>query len=305
MPKEVEIYTPEDCWDQMEYELDNGPIKGTTTYNDELDNAWTWRPGEYNIWTGYANEGKSLMLKQLCLIKALEEDVKFLFSSPEDMPVAEFYADMIHTLSGRSTDKDRDNFISKDLYRYCFELIKDKFIFVNIKPPDNTIENTLKEFEKLIVKHDDVFGCILDPILKFTPSKNAPDRDDKFAAHIGMLATQFAIDTMTSVHLVMHQLTPKQNTAGLYEKPNMYAVKSGGSWADGVSNMLFVQRPNYSQDKMDTKVIMGSQKIKKQKLVGIPQDIELTFNRKTNRYQTTSGRDMFNFNKFLPKNHKF
>lgn len=247
----------------------------------------------------------SLMLKQLCLIKALEENKRFLFSSPEDMPVAEFFADMIHTLSGKSTDKERDNYISRELYEYCYNLIKDKFIFLNIKPPFNTIEKTLSEFRLLIEEYDNVLGCILDPILKFTPSKEAPERDDKFAAHIGMLATQFAIDTMTSVHLVMHQLTPKLNAAGLYEKPNMYAVKSGGSWADGVSNMLFVQRPNYSKDKFDTKVLMGSQKIKKQKLVGVPQDIELTFDRKTNRYKTMSGRDMFNFNKFLPKNHKF
>ena len=74
MSYKVEIITPESCKEQMENEYVNGPIKGTTTYNKELDNAWTWRPGEYNIWTGYANEGKSEMLKQLCLIKALEED---------------------------------------------------------------------------------------------------------------------------------------------------------------------------------------------------------------------------------------
>jgi hypothetical protein len=45
--------------------------------------------------------------------------------------------------------------------------------------------------------------------------------------------------------------------------------------------------------------------IKKQKLVGIPQNIELEFNRKTNRYKMKDGRDMFNFNKFLPSWHRF
>lgn len=305
MSYKVDIITPEDCRDQMDHEYEHGPIKGTTTYNSDLDNAWTWRPGEYNIWTGYANEGKSEMLKQICLIKALEENKAFLFASPEDLPASEFYAGFIHTLSGCSTDKDRDNFISKSLYDYCYDLIKDKFVMVNIKPPHNTIENTLDQFKKLIDEMGNVYGCILDPILKFTPSKNSPERDDKYAAHIGMIATQFALDEMISLHIVMHQLTPKLDNEGKYAKPNMYAVKSGGSWADGVHNMLYVQRPNYAQDKLDDSVIMGSQKIKKQKLVGIPQDISLRFNRKTNRYKTEDGRDMFNFNKFLPSGHLF
>ena len=305
MSYKVEIITPESCKEQMENEYVNGPIKGTTTYNKELDNAWTWRPGEYNIWTGYANEGKSEMLKQLCLIKALEENKMFLFASPEDLPASEFYAGFIHTLSGYSTDKDRDNYISKRLYDYCFDLIKDKFVMVNIKAPHNTIENTLDTFEELIDKYKNVAGVIMDPILKFTPSKNAPDRDDKYSAHIGMLACQFALDNMTSIHLVMHQLTPKLDNNGMYAKPNMYAVKSGGSWADGVHNMLYVQRPNYAQDKLDDSVIIGSQKIKKQKLVGVPQDVLLKFNRKTNRYKMEDGRDMFNFNKFLPSWHRF
>ena len=55
-----------------------------------------------------ANEGKSEILKQICLIKSLEENKKFVFYSPEDFPPEEFYDGMIHTLSGMSTDKDRN-----------------------------------------------------------------------------------------------------------------------------------------------------------------------------------------------------
>lgn len=54
------IYTPEDCYDLMIKGLREGKVKGSTTYNEELDNCWTWRKKEANIVTGYANEGEIL-----------------------------------------------------------------------------------------------------------------------------------------------------------------------------------------------------------------------------------------------------
>jgi twinkle protein len=294
----VEILKPEDCYDQMLYEYQHGKIKGTTTYNSRIDNAWTWRLQEFNIWTGYANEGKSLMIKQMSLIKALKEKKKFIFCSPEDYPASNFFDDMIHTLSGMSTDKDRNNYISQGMYEHCYNLIKDLFYFLYIKPPDNTIEQVLSQFQKLIDK-EEIFGCIIDPILKFTRSPKAPDKDDQYAAYIGTMMVDFARRNNISLHLVMHQLTPKMTESGLYPKPNMYTVKGGGSWNDGVDNLLYVQRPFYAKDKINDEVLFGSQKIKHQKLVGIPQDIKLKFNRKTNRYMMEDMDDMFYFDSFL------
>lgn len=294
----VEIYKPEDCLDVMLHDYQNGKVKGTTTYNSTIDEFWTWRLQEFNIWTGYSNEGKSEMLKQICLIKALEEKKKFIFSSPEDYPPQEFFDGMIHTITGGSTDRDRSNYISYELYEKAYDLIKDLFYFVYIKPPFNTIEKVLSEMEKIAEK-EEIYGCIIDPILKFTPSKNAPDRDDRYAGYIGTLMVDFARRMNVSMHMVMHQNTPRLNEAGLYPKPNMYNVKGGGSWNDGVDNLLFVQRPFYAKDKLNDSVLFGSQKIKKQKLVGVPDEAELKFNRKTNRYLTSTGQDLFYFDKFL------
>lgn len=267
--------------------------KGITMMCIEVDSpSHTYLCTEYHIPTH-----NSLILKQFCLIKALEENKKFIFSSPEDYPPAEFYDDMIHTLAGGSTDKDRDGYISDTLYKHCFGIINDLFHFVYIKPPYNTIESVLEEFDKLM-RNNDTYGCIIDPILKFTPSKDAPERDDKYAAYIGSMMVDFARRNNISLHMVMHQLTPRVQENGLYAKPTMYNVKGGGSWVDGVDNLLCVQRPFYAKDKENPMVVFGSQKIKKQKLVGIPQDVELEFNRKTNRYMINKT-DLFYFDKFL------
>ncbi|WP_163094112.1 DnaB-like helicase C-terminal domain-containing protein, partial [Acinetobacter baylyi] len=162
---------------QMLHDLEYGKQKGSTTYNDDLDQCWTWRKEEFNIWTGYANEGKSLFLKQIAMPKALKENWKFAFCSPEDYPPSEFFDDMIHTLSGLSTDKDRRNVIRRDLYMQIAERIKKNFYFVYVDPPNNTIRGVLEEFRKL---HEDVGldGCVIDPLLKFSRPKGMSDRDD-------------------------------------------------------------------------------------------------------------------------------
>jgi twinkle protein len=293
----------------MKKGLREGKVKGTTTYNEQIDMCWTWRKQEANIWTGYANEGKSLFLKQLCLIKALKEKWRFAFCAPEDFPAEEFYDDCIHTIAGISTDKDRLPFISEEQYDKAFALLKDLFVFVYLKPPHNTIKGALAEFEKLC-EEEQIDGCIIDPLLKFARPKGFTDRDDIYASYVGSLCSDFCRHTNTSFHLVMHQLTPQQDPmTKKYKEPNMYSIKGGGSWADGFDNVLNVWRPNYAVDKLDATVQFGSQKIKKQKLVGIPQKMECGFDRKTNRYveknqgaitpDTMYGEPLFNFDSIM------
>lgn len=295
---ETNVFTVKDCINEMLFDYDNGKRKGSTTHNDRLDQCWTWRKEEFNIWTGYANEGKSAFIKQLCMSKAFGSKWKFAFCSPEDYPPAEFFDDMIHTMGGLPTDRDRKTRLSRDQYMYLVEQIKDSFHFVYIDPPDNTINHVLKKFKAL---HEEVGidGFIIDPLLKFARPKGFPEKDDMYAAYIGSLCVDFARKTKTSLHLVMHQVTPKREN-GKYPEPSMYSMKGGGSWADGSDNVMSIWRPNYAMDKQDDEVEFHSQKIKKQKLVGFPQRLKMRFNRITNRYiDYVSGEPIFNFDKMI------
>jgi twinkle protein len=299
----VTIYKPEDCLDEMLNSLRNGKVKGTTTYSDEVDKCWTWRKKEANIWTGYSNEGKSFFLKQLFMAKALNEGWKGIFCSPEDFPPDEFFDDAIHTLTGKSTDRDRvDNLISEKEYREAFEYIKDKFIFLYIEPPNNTVQGVLKEMEKIIEK-EDIDVAVIDPLIKFSRPKDMSDRDDIYASFIGSICTDFCRKSDLSFHLVMHQLTPVMDAmTKFYLEPNMYRIKGGGTWSDGFDNVLSVWRPKYAIDKLDPTVQFSSQKIKKQKLVGIPQKMEMSFDRKSNRYlDKQNNESIFDFDKFIKK----
>lgn len=297
--KDVIIQTPEDVLGEMLLELEKGREKGSTTFINDLDKCWKWRKSETNLWVGMSNEGKSAYLRFISLVKALEDNWRFAFYAPEDYPAKEFYDDMVHTLTGLPTDKDHPMCITEELYRKAIDLIKDKFHFVYIKPPKNTIQEVLEQFAGLMEDYD-LDAVIIDPFVKCTRPAEHMQRDDLYAAFVGGMCMDFARAWNVSLHLVMHVITPEIDSNGYYVKPNMYRIRGGGTHAETHDNVLFVQRPKYAKDKLDPTVLFGSQKIKKQKLVGIPQEFMMGFDRKTNRYVNhDTGENLYNFDKWF------
>ena len=66
---------------------------------------------------------------------------------------------------------------------------------------------------------------------------------------------------------------------------NLNNIKGGGTFADKADNVVYVWRPNRALDFRCTEVQIGSQKIKKQKLVARPCDVDgIDFDFKANRY---------------------
>jgi len=307
MKKNIEkfINTPIDDYDQMNYDLTNGQEKGSTTYIDIYDNCWKWKPGTFNIISGYQNEGKGQWLRFICLIKALEENKKFVFYSPEDYPSSAIWLDLIHTLSGCSTDKDNYNFISPKQYDEAYELIKDKFYFVYIKPPNNTLSEIMKSFREILEKDKDCFGFIIDPHIKVMRDEDVAGlRDDLYGAYVTSTLCDFSRTNNVITFLVMHQNNPEKDARGCYVEPDTYRIKQGSSYSDTADSVHIVWRNNYAKDKLDTHVIIGTKKVKVQKLVGIPQLFPLNFNRKTNRYTNLDGTDLYNFSKHFNRHEK-
>lgn len=298
--KKYTLYKLDDCQDKMSEGFHKGKVKGSTTHISDVDKCWTWRKQEFNLWTGYMNEGKSIFIRFLSLIKALMDDWTFLFAAPEDFPPEEFYDDLIHMLIGLSTDRDNTNQMPEDWYIRAMDAIKKNIFFV-YPEPGSTVADTLIAFAEImeIMKVDAV---IMDPLIKFARPKDLSDRDDIYAQHVTSICTDFCRKKNVSLHLVLHQLTPRLLENGYYPKPSAYYIKGGGTWADGVDNILTVWRPEYAKDKLSNLVRFSSQKIKKQKLVGIPQEVEMKFNRRSNRYVTfTSEEDLFDFDNLMRK----
>lgn len=277
------IFQVADVFQDMLDMYRNGQKRGSTTYFKELDSHWSWCTGEVNIWTGYNNEGKTQFLLQLCLVKAIAEGWKFAIFSPENIPVAEFYTDLVHTYIGKSADRYYTNIMTEQQLREGAEFMEKHFYIVY--PPKDFKLETIEEKFLYLIRKKGVRGCILDPYNMIEHLMVGGEREDLYISRFMTKLTRFARENDVSMHLVAHQNTPKPNEQGNYPKPILYNIKGGGTFADKADNVLVVHRPNRGSNPADTEVVFYADKIKKQKLVGIPGVcLGLNFDRSTNRY---------------------
>ena len=263
-----------------------GQKRGSTTYIPEIDKAWTWREGETTIWTGYQNEGKSLMLNQLCAIRAYWEDAKVAVFSPENMPLDDFYNDIIEMYIGKSADPYySNNYMTSEEFEEGMEFVNKNF-FLIYPDKDFTIDSIF-ERTRYLVKTKGIRTLIIDPYNTVEHKIKTGEREDLYISRFMAQIKRVNIELGISTHLVAHQLTPRKNDkdGGRYFKPDLNSIKGGGTFADKADNVNFVWRPNRAIDFKDRDVVFGSQKIKKQKLVGIPQEItDISFDIRQNRY---------------------
>lgn len=280
------VFFVSDVKDSMLNSYRNGQKRGTTTYVDCIDKSWTWRGGEVNLWTGYQNEGKTLMLNQLCVIRAIKESSRVGIFSPENMPLDDFYNDIIEMYIGKSCDPYyTNNYMSEDEFQKGLQFCEDNF-FLIYPEKDFKIESIF-ERAKYLIKKKGIRTLIIDPYNTVEHKMKSGEREDLYISRFMAQLKSFAVEYDLSINLVAHQLTARANDkdGGRYYKPSLNNIKGGGTFADKADNVLIVWRPNRALDFKDKEVIFASQKIKKQKLVGIPQDVtDIFFDVRSNRY---------------------
>lgn len=287
--KEIQIhgvYTAEMVFPEILDRYRNGQKRGSTTYFPQIDKAWTWREGEVTIWTGYQNEGKTLMFLQLALIRAIKEGIPVAVFSPENMPLVDFFNDLIESIIGKSADPFYQyNYMSEQELRFAVELIT-KYFYLIYPDEDFKIETIFEKTEFLVKKHG-IRTLLIDPYNTVEHLMKGGEREDLYISRFMSKIKKFAVDKDISVHLIAHQNTPKHNDKdeGRYFKPSANNIKGGGTFADKADNVVIVWRHNRGITWSDPEVTFESQKIKKQKLVGVPNLIDnLIFDIKTNRY---------------------
>jgi twinkle protein len=279
------IFEAEDVWEEMQDGYNNGKERGTTTYFPDIDRAWTWRPGEVTVWTGYQNEGKSLMLNQLSLVKAIKESRCFAEFTPENMPISDFFDDLIEMYVGKSCDPYYEhNLMSKEEYEDAYRFVNKHFFVIYPNLMDFRIDVVL-ERAKWLVRRKGVQDIIIDPYNTIHHEMRSGEREDLYICRFMDKLKNFAVMNRVGVHLVAHQVTPRKDSEGRYPKPDINYIKGGGSFGDKADNVVYVHRPDRAIDFSSKEVVFGSQKIKKQKLVGIPQDVMgIIFDVRSQRY---------------------
>lgn len=273
----------------------NGQPLGTTTYFEDVDPCWKWRLGEVNVWSGYNNEGKSLFLKQIQIAKSIGDGWKHAVFSPEEVPLNEWFTDLIESYVGKSADKEQakfHNYMSQMEINNAMDFISEYFYSI-FPEKDHSLESLLAKFSYCVRKYN-VKTVTFDPYNQIHHLMKNGEREDLYISRFMSELKRFAVKHMVSVNLVAHQVTPSFIKGENYPEPNLYKIKGGGTFADKADNVLAVWRENRNTDKFDTGVAFISQKIKKQKLTGIPGRADLTYDRNQNRYFEMSGKSPIN-----------
>jgi twinkle protein len=276
------VFTVSMEWDKMLYEFRNGKRYGTTTYFTNFDKHWKWRHGEVTIITGYNNEGKSCFWNALQVKKAEMEGWKFAMFCPENYPVSELIDELIHCYVGKSTDKRFSNWMTEDEYREGANFINDHFLFV-LPEDDYQLDSILSRF-KYIIRRYGVNCCTIDPYNNIDHLMERGEREDLYISRFMSKLKKFSIDNDICMGLVAHQVTPMFQGKEDYPQPDIYKIKGGGTFADKTDNVISLWRPyrksNYENPLV--KIIVG--KIKKQRLVGRPGEVEFSYDIAQNRY---------------------
>jgi len=277
------IITIHDVCLEIINDYNNGLNKGTTTYFSDWDKHFTWRRGEVTIWTGYNNEGKSTFLRHLQLCKSAYESTRWAFFAPEDYPSKDFYTDLVHSYVGKSIDRCYLNVMTEDELIDGMDAIRDWFYLVD--PIKDKSLDSIFELMLYLVKKKGIEGITIDPYNQIEHAMKIGEREDLYISRFMSQLKRFSIVNDVYVNLVAHQVTPDFGRGEKqYPKPNIYRIKGGGTFADKADNVISVWRPNRFVDRDDPTVLVESQKIKKQRLVGIPGEMAFEYNRINNRY---------------------
>jgi twinkle protein len=282
------VFTVSMEWEKMLNEFRNGKRYGSTTHFNNFDKHWKWRQGEVTIITGYNNEGKSSFWNALQVMKAERDGWKFAMFCPENYPVSELIDELIHCYTGKSTDKRFANVMSEEEYKDGANFINDHFLFV-LPEDDYQLDNILSRF-KYIVRRYGVNGCTIDPYNNIDHLMERGEREDLYISRFMTKLKKFSIDNDVCFGLVAHQVTPFFQGKEDYPQPDIYKIKGGGTFSDKADNVISVWRPyrktNYKNSEV--RIIVG--KVKKQRLVGIPGEIEFSYSTTENRYWDGSTR---------------
>ena len=278
--------------DSMLSSFKTGRSQGETTHFKIIDKHFRWKRGELTLMHGIMNQGKSTMIMQMCLLKAINEGYKYAFFSPEQDPPDDFYDDLIHMYIGKTTQHGFDNQMSEAEYIKGMDFIKDHFYYVFPEDESPTPEYINARFVDLIKKHK-IDGCIIDPYNQLDNDiKKNGGREDLYLSAFLSKQKRLAQTHQIFMVIISH---PKgslsKNANGDYEKPNIYDLSGGAMWSNKCDNVLCTYRPYYTSDFERRDVQFTSQKIKKQKLCGTPGTVDLVFRRGAMRYSEMDGQN--------------
>lgn len=276
------IYFVEDLYESMLANFKKGIQLAPTTRFGEMDEFFRWKKGDINLWTGYANMGKSFFVLQLMLTKSLYDGWKWAIFSPENFPANDFYDDLVEMLTGKWLNQ-----MNEVEYKEACDFINEHIYYI-YPEDDHTIENIHEKFRYLILKKG-VDGVLVDPFNQLDKNQKAYERDDQYLSRTLKDIKRFALLNAVSYNIIAHPNKPNYKEDRSLPPADMYDLNGGSMWGNKSDQIISYHRPNFHLDKNDSTVEVYMQKIKRKRTGGKHGFFTLRLNWGTKRYSDNFG----------------
>jgi len=269
---------------EKEYMIDvfnRGKKKGITTGYRCLDNHYKLRTSELDVWTGVPGSGKTMMAFQIMLNSSLMYGWKWGVFSPENYPIGDLFDTLAEMLIGNTSDIEKNGRMTIHEYEKAIEFLNEHFYA--IYPEDDfTLENIISKFKHLVMRHG-IKGCLLDPFNQLDHKFQGRDETTYIGECLTTIRRFEQVNDVKFIVIAHPRKMDRDETGVHYKMPTAYDISGSQNWFNKADNVVCVHRVN-PMDVYDTSVRFNVQKVKFQKLVGVPGEGMLKYDRRSGRF---------------------
>lgn len=212
---------------------------------ESLDNLYTLQEGLITLVTGTPESYKSVLLDNMTLGYAMENNIHVALFSPETKPIELHIGRLASMFTGKSLDEDNDLFMDYDEFKSACNYINDHFTF--LKPTTNSIDEILALTKVSILKYGTKI-LVIDPYSRLQIDEEVEmyfiqsmlnklaEFAEKYKIHIFIVAHPVKMDSYSG------KGQDKHNSIKNYPIVTPYHIKGSATWFNNADFILSLWR---------------------------------------------------------------
>jgi twinkle protein len=277
------VYYVDDIFPSMLENFNKGIQLAPTSRFDEMDEYFRWKKGDINLFTGYANWGKTFFVLQIMLTKSIWDGWRWAVFCPENYPANDFYDDLIEMFVGKWLNQ-----MSEEEYTLGAKFIGEHIFYVY--PEDGHDIHSINEKFRYLVLKKGVDGVLVDPFNQLDHLQKAYQREDQYISEVLKDIKRFALLNNLVYNIIVHPKNPTYQEGKVLPVVDIYDIAGGAMWGNKADQIISYHRPRFHEDKNSPEVEIYLQKVKRKRTGGKLGNFPMTLMWARKRFAEESGR---------------
>lgn len=288
-----EVTTAKTFRDKLIFSYDNETPAGLPTGYKMLDPHWRWMPGYFYALNGWPASGKTTFMMNMAVVTAVMYGWRWGVYSPENYPIDQLVETIVEMYLGNTIQASYGSLKNPrakkdDMLNAIDEFVEKHFHFIEDRI-DGYTPKDMRAIKLRLWEYNGVNAFFTDPWKNLRHDDTMPL--ERYLNRELSQEVRFATGNQVTNIISSHPPTPERGKKSPdVPSPNM--MYGGAIWFQSAYGMIAIQRTN-PVGMTDTRVEIHIQKMKNQKLAGMPtqEPIIFDFRRRSNRYYESNGMD--------------